>query len=108
MMIVNETSCHSDRAHLAIDPIVRLGKFLLDRSRECHYLECRSGLIDIFQSPVSPRFRLCSSYVIWIEGRSVCQSENFTIVRIENDNRAGFGIRACDRSLNSLFGLVLN
>jgi hypothetical protein len=57
MMIMDHASGDSDRAHLAVDVIVRLRELLLECGGEGDDFERRTGFVNILQRPVRSRFR---------------------------------------------------
>ena len=88
MMIVDHASGDSDRAHLAIDVIVRLREFLLHRGGERDDFERRTRFVDILQRPVGSRF------AVWL--RRLCSDQTSARLRAR-------GSRHCADRARSLF-----
>src|SRR5215208_5729975 len=96
MMIVDDASGDSNRAHLAVDVIVYFCKLLLERRGESDDFERRTGFVNILQRPIGSCFRLSFGYLIRIKRRGIGESQNFAAAWIEDDHRS----RLCSCTLN--------
>ena len=71
MMVVNEPPGNSDRAHLAIDPVVRLDGRFVDSRGVSDDFEGRARLVDVLQSPIGARLHGHRPGDIWVKGGRV-------------------------------------